>query len=78
MRYMHIHSMTLDQYLNDNQLKEAAFAELIGVDQSTINRLRKGQVPSKPIMEKIFHETGGVVRADDFFGLNDRARDAAA
>lgn len=65
--------MTLDQYLTDNGLKEADFAEKIGVDQSTVNRLRKTQVPSKEVMAKIFDVTGGAVRADDFFGLGQAA-----
>lgn len=62
--------MTLDQYLTDNEITEAVFADKIGADQSTVNRLRKkGQVPSKPLMARIFDETEGAVRADDFFGL---------
>lgn len=65
--------MTLDQYLTDNEIKEAIFAAKIGVEQSTVNRLRKGQVPSKPLMAKIFDVTDGAVRADDFFGLGEAA-----
>ena len=62
-------AMTLTDYLTDRQITEAVFADLIGVDQSTVNRLRKGQVPSKQIMSRISAVTGGQVRADDFFGL---------
>lgn len=65
--------MTLDQYLTDNGIKEADFADLIGATQSTVNRLRKGQVPGKPLMAVIFEKTGGAVRADDFFGLSGKA-----
>lgn len=62
--------MTLREYLADNGLTETDFAELIGVDQSTVHRLRtKGQVPSKPVMERIFDATKGEVTANDFFGL---------
>lgn len=62
--------MTLDQYLAEHELTEAAFAGRVGVDQSTVHRLRaKGQTPNKALMARIFEETGGAVRADDFFGL---------
>lgn len=73
MRYMHISGMTLDNYLTDSEITETAFAALIGVDQSTVNRLRKGQVPGKPLMATIFEKTDGAVRADDFFGLTGEA-----
>lgn len=65
--------MTLNDYLaqrkKEDGLTEPAFAEQIGVDQSTVNRLRKGGIPSKPTMERIFEVTKGQVRADDFFGI---------
>lgn len=65
--------MTLDQYLKDHEIKEADFAAMIDVTQSTVHRLRKGQVPSKPLMARIFVKTGGAVRADDFFGIGQAA-----
>lgn len=61
--------MTLDHYLTERGIKEAEFAELIGVKQSTVNRLRKGQIPGKELMAAIFENTEGAVRADDFFGI---------
>jgi transcriptional regulator with XRE-family HTH domain len=61
--------MTLDAYLNAKSIKEADFAALLDVSQSTVNRLRRGSVPSKDLMAKIFAATGGAVRADDFFGI---------
>ncbi len=70
MRYMHIHAMTLDQYLTKDGIKEADFAKLVGVTQSTENRLRKGQIPNKDLMAVIFEKTGGSVRADDFFEIS--------
>lgn len=63
--------MTLDQYLAAREIKEADFAAEIGVTQSTVNRLRKGQVPNKELMATIFVKTGGAVRADDFFGIGE-------
>ena len=62
--------MTLAEYLKTESLTEAAFAAIVGVDQSTVHRLRaKGQVPSRDLMVTIFEKTGGKVRADDFFGI---------
>ena len=66
-------AMTLDQYLSDNDIKEADFASLLHVTQSTVNRLRKGQIPGKELMTAIFEKTEGQVRADDFFGISDKA-----
>jgi len=66
--------MTLDEYLSSHEITETEFAAAIGVDQSTVNRLRKnGQVPSKPVMLRIYDATRGRVRADDFFGLSGEA-----
>ncbi len=62
--------MTLEKYLIKHGLTSVAFAEKVGVDQSTIHRLRKrDQIPSRDLMDRIFKATGGAVRADDFFGL---------
>lgn len=65
--------MTLDSYLRENAMTEADFASLIGVQQSTVNRLRRGSVPTKDVMAKIVTATDGKVRADDFFGLGEAA-----
>lgn len=54
-------------------MTEADFASLIGVQQSTVNRLRRGSVPTKDVMAKIVTATDGKVRADDFFGLGEAA-----
>jgi hypothetical protein len=64
-----IRAMTLDAYLKANKLTNVAFAARVGVDQSTIARLRAGQVPGRELMRMIFDETGGDVRADDFYGI---------
>lgn len=62
--------MTLDAYLTArSDMTEAKFAGLIGVDQSTVNRLRKGQIPTPPVMTKIYEHTHGAVTANDFFGI---------
>lgn len=62
--------MTLEAYLDKHSLTNVAFAAMVGADQSTIQRMRKGtQVPSKELMARIFDVTHGAVQANDFFGL---------
>ncbi len=43
------------------------FAELIGVERSTVTRLRGGQIPKKLVMQAIVEKTEGQVTANDFF-----------
>lgn len=61
--------MTLDEYLTKNDITEAQFAALVGVNQSTIHRLRKRAVPSRDLMVRIYEATRHCVRADDFYGI---------
>lgn len=62
--------MTLDAYLNQNELKDADFAAKVGCDRTTIYRIRaKGQRPSPELIEKIARETAGQVQPNDFYGL---------
>lgn len=63
-------AMKLATYLETNALSDAAFAETIGVDRTTVMRLRhRGQIPTVPIMKKIADVTEGAVTANDFFGI---------
>lgn len=66
---MHIRGMTLNHYLETATMTEADFAKLIGSTQSTVNRLRKGQIPSRDLMVSIVKATDGQVTANDFFGV---------
>lgn len=62
--------MTLNDYLAKRpDLTEAKFAALIKVKQSTVNRLRKGQIPTQPVMARIVKQTHGAVQPNDFFGV---------
>lgn len=62
--------MTLADYLQTNELTDTAFAARLGVQQSTIHRIKKcGQIPSPVLMAAIFAETNGLVRPDDFYGV---------
>lgn len=59
--------MTLDQYLAETKMTEKAFAQLVGLSQPHINRLRKGKGwPQREALERIRLHTGGKVTADDF------------
>lgn len=64
--------MTLDAYIHRQRLTNAAFAASIGVDQSTIARLRAGaQMPSKVVAEAIYKVTGGEVQPNDFYNVGE-------
>lgn len=62
--------MKLSDYLKVNGMTDAAFAEIIGVDRSSVTRMRaRGQIPSAPVMQEIAAKTNGEVTANDFFGI---------
>lgn len=62
--------MTLHQYLTDAKISDADFAKLIGVERSTVTRLRGGnQIPKPDLMRFIAEQTDGQVTANDFFGI---------
>jgi transcriptional regulator with XRE-family HTH domain len=59
--------MTLDEYLRSNGLTEPAFAAVVGISQSYVNRLRHGECwPPRDLAERITKATKGVVTANDF------------
>jgi transcriptional regulator with XRE-family HTH domain len=66
---MHYARMKLDQYLTELGLTEAEFARLTGLYQSTIHRLKRGQIPGPATMARIAEVTGGKVSANDFYGI---------
>lgn len=67
----HIVAMTLDAYLSENGISEAAFAQLVGTSQPNIHRMRKqGQTPNRALMAEIVKATGGKVQPNDFYGLD--------
>jgi transcriptional regulator with XRE-family HTH domain len=60
--------MTLADYLSDAGLKDAEFAKRCECDRTTILRIRTGQTkPTPSLMERIAHETGGLVQPNDYF-----------
>ena len=61
--------MTLLEWLQGQNLRDAEFAEKIGVEWQTVQKYRKGQrIPRPDIMKKIAEQTGGKVTANDFYG----------
>jgi transcriptional regulator with XRE-family HTH domain len=59
--------MTLDQYLKQNGITETAFAAQIGVNQSSVNRMRKGLIsPDILTLGRIVEATAGAVTLADF------------
>lgn len=59
--------MKLDQYLSARKLTDAAFAAIVGMSQSQVNRLRRGlSQPSWETVAVIERATDGKVCASDF------------
>ena len=59
--------MQLDTYLTQTGTTEHAFAALIGVKQSAVNKYRHGdRMPKPAILQKITEVTDGKVTANDF------------
>lgn len=60
--------MRLSDYLTKHKLSEDQFAELIGVNRSTVNRLKRtNQKPSEQTLAAIVRVTNGKVTANDFW-----------
>lgn len=60
--------MKLSDYLALHKITSSAFADLIGVTQSSVSRFCNGtRRPDLTTIEKIHKVTGGQVTAEDFF-----------
>lgn len=60
--------MKLSAYLEAQGLTDEAFASMVGVNRTTISRLRRtGQRPAFDTLNAIAAATGGKVTADDFW-----------
>lgn len=63
--------MKLDEYLSENGLSCAAFAERIDVDVTTVIRIKNSQVlPHLKTLRAIWNATDGVVTPNDLTGLH--------
>lgn len=79
MHKVHITGMKLDDYLSREKLTDEAFGSLIGRNQSTVYRLRKGVTkPDWDTVARIIAATGGAVSADDFLQAEQSQPDTAA
>lgn len=64
--------MRLAKWREEQDLSQAALAELLGCDQSYISRIERAvspQIPSRGWMLKIHNVTHGVVSPNDFYDL---------
>lgn len=62
--------MQLADYLIENNMTQQAFADAIGVRQSSVSKWLQGlSRPSWPVIKKIREVTDGAVSADDFIEL---------
>ena len=59
--------MTLSDYMAHEGLDDLAMATILGIDRSSVYRLRMRQTrPSWPVIQRILEATRGRVRPDDF------------
>ena len=62
-----LNPMTLDEYLSTTGTLEAAFGVRIGLSQSQVNRLRRGESwPPRDVMERIRTATDQQVTPNDW------------
>ena len=74
-----IRDMKLKDYLREKDITAREFAELIGVDYSTVTRYCAGvRRPEWPILERITVATGGAVTPTDFLSRPRRPAPAGA
>lgn len=65
---MHNVAMDLATWLDEHDLTDAAFAEQVGCNQTTINRARRGvTMPEAGLIDRIEEATDGGVTAADLF-----------
>ena len=66
--------MTLTEYLEQQELDAARFAERIGVSGEAVRRYARGErFPRKAIMRRIVEATGAPVGPQDFLDQEDEA-----
>lgn len=66
-------SMKLKDYLEAEGIRQAQFAEMIGVSQQAVSLYCKGGMPSRQVAARIVEATGGKVRLEDLWGSNFKA-----
>lgn len=64
-------SMTLEDYLDDQDMTQREFAELLGVTHQAVNQwLRGRRFPRRELIVKIEKITGGKVKPSDWYLSN--------
>ncbi|WP_338069633.1 helix-turn-helix domain-containing protein [Rhodovarius crocodyli] len=67
--------MRLSQWLSDRKMTDAQFAELVGKDQTTINRTRRGvTMPNPGFVARIVEATAGEVQPADLYAAYSAAQ----
>jgi DNA-binding XRE family transcriptional regulator len=62
--------MQLSTYLATQKISDPDFAALIGVNRSTVHRMRNGKLtPSPTVMRAIADKTDNAVTPNDFLGV---------
>ncbi len=60
--------MTLAEWMTKHGVKDRAMAERLGVDRSTVSRVRRAkQIPSSNLIAAIAEASGGAVQPNSFF-----------
>jgi transcriptional regulator with XRE-family HTH domain len=63
--------MRLDDYIEDEGLTYAQFANMCDISARALYRYAKHErVPREEVMRAIIHTTGGAVQPNDFFDLS--------
>lgn len=63
---------TLSSYLKARSIKQAEFAEEVGISQGTVSRLASGSlVPSLSVAVRIERHTGGAVPVSSWLASSD-------
>lgn len=66
--------MKLETYLEQNNLKQKQFGDMIGKDKVYVHRVvKKNAIPSPADMAIIVAVTNGDVQPNDFYDMSDRA-----
>lgn len=66
--------MKLAAYLDAEQISDAAFARMVGVERQAVGRYKTGErFPERTILLRIFEATNGAVTANDFAGIEQSA-----
>jgi transcriptional regulator with XRE-family HTH domain len=80
MRYAHYSRVQmLAEWMEENQVSDRDLAERLGVDYTSVGRIRRGVYrPSWDVLEKLFEVTGGKVTPNSFLSRAAALRAAAA